>query len=269
MRDFRDAKAMAQSLREALSQRHINVTNSETLELVSKMLGFSDWNTLAAFINADRGEQARSKMTSSTGATVPVLPIKDWVPFPAMQMPLWVKRPKTIQALNKAFSLRRELVIVAQRNESIEEPTAQDVYDIGVTARAFSISVPASDKAIKFNRALEGSTQILVQTQGRVAIKNFSTEDGRYEAEVDQIDEGAIVAAPDLIARAANRFDKYAVDHNIVVDKMWPLVGLHDPGRVADMIGQRLQLNVKAKQVILATLEPVARLERVVALLET
>ncbi|HKU53938.1 MAG TPA: LON peptidase substrate-binding domain-containing protein, partial [Rhizomicrobium sp.] len=106
-------------------------------------------------------------------------------------------------------------------------------------------------------------------TQGRVAIRNFSTEDGRYEAEVDQIDDGAIVAAPDLIARAANRFDKYAADHNIVTDKMWPLVSLHDPGQVADMIGQRLRLSVKAKQVILATLDPVTRLEHIVALLET
>ncbi len=94
MRDFRDAKAMTQSLREALSQRHVSLANSETLELVSKMLGFSDWNSLAAFINTDRGELAQSKIPSNTGATLPVLPIKDGVLFPTVQMPLWIKRPK-------------------------------------------------------------------------------------------------------------------------------------------------------------------------------
>jgi ATP-dependent Lon protease len=267
MRDFRDAKAMAQSLREALSQRHISLTNGETLELVSKMLGFSDWNTLAAFINVDRGEQARSKIPNNTGATLPVLPIKDWVPFPAMQIPLWIKRPKTVQALKQAFSHRRELVVIAQRNESIEEPTAGDVYDIGVIARVLDLG-PASDKAVELSPVLEGSTQVLVQTQCRVAIKNFSAESGRYQAEVEEIDEGAMVEAPDLIKRAADRFDKYAIDHNIVVDKKWSLL-LHDPGRVADMIAQRLQLDIVAKQGILATLDPVARLERVVSLLET
>jgi ATP-dependent Lon protease len=267
MRDFRDAKAMAQSLREALGQRHVHLTTGETLEVVSKMLGFSEWNTLAAFINTDRGVQARSKMPGSAGATLPVLPIKDWVPFPAMQMPLWIKRPKTVQALKQAFSHRRELVIVAQRSESIEEPTAEDVYDIGVNARVLDLG-PASDKLIELSPVLEGTTQVLVQTQSRVAIKNFSTESGRYEAEAEQIDEGAVVAAPDLIERAANRFEKYATDHNIVVDKMWPLRGLRDPGRVADIIATRLQLNIVTKQAILATLDPVTRLERVVALLD-
>ena len=268
MRDYRDAKAMAQTLREALSQRHVNLTNSETLELVSKMLGVSDWNTLSATIKGDRGQRVQSKTPGNAGAILPSLPIKDWVLFPAMQVPLWIKRPKTVQALNQAFLHRRELVIVAQKSDSIEDPAAEDVYDIGVTASVLDVG-PPSDKAVELRPVLEGSTQILVQTQGRVAIRNFSADGGKYEVEVDPVDEGAIVEAPGVIERAANEFDKYAADRNIVVDKMWPLRGLHDPGRVADMIAQRLQLNVKAKQAILATLDPLLRLERVIALLET
>lgn len=49
MRDFRDAKAMAQSLREALATK-ISITHGESLELVSRMLGAADWNTLSALI---------------------------------------------------------------------------------------------------------------------------------------------------------------------------------------------------------------------------
>jgi ATP-dependent Lon protease len=45
MRDFRDAKAMAQTLRESLDHKAINISHSESLELVSKMLGIADWNT--------------------------------------------------------------------------------------------------------------------------------------------------------------------------------------------------------------------------------
>ena len=264
MRDYRDAKAMAQSLRGALSQRHVILSNSEALELVSKMLGVSDWNTLAAFINAGRGEPAPSK--ALTGATLPILPIKDWVPFPAMQMPFWIKRPKTIQALKQAFSHRRQLVIVAQKSASVEEPAAEDIYDIGVTARILDLGL-AADKAVEVSPLLAGSTQILVQTEGRAWIKNFSAAEGRYQAEIDEIDEGPIVEAPDLIKRAAERFDKYAADHNIVLDNRWSL-RLHDAGRVADMIAQRLRLDIQTKQGILALLDPVARLERVVAVLE-
>jgi hypothetical protein len=46
MRDFRDAKAMAQTLRDALKARSISVTHSESLELVAKILLFHDWNVL-------------------------------------------------------------------------------------------------------------------------------------------------------------------------------------------------------------------------------
>src|SRR3979409_732284 len=44
MRDFRDAKAMAQTLREALKSKSVSLTHSESLELVAKTLGFHDWN---------------------------------------------------------------------------------------------------------------------------------------------------------------------------------------------------------------------------------
>jgi len=54
MRDFRDAKAMARTLREALAAKGVNISNSEALELAAKMLGERDWNTLSAAIDAAR-----------------------------------------------------------------------------------------------------------------------------------------------------------------------------------------------------------------------
>lgn len=50
MRDFRDAKAMARTLRQALAAKGVTITNSESLELIAKALGAKDWNTLAAMI---------------------------------------------------------------------------------------------------------------------------------------------------------------------------------------------------------------------------
>ena len=58
MRDFRDAKAMARTLRAALAAKGATISNSEALELVAKMLGERDWNTLAAAIEASRRREA-------------------------------------------------------------------------------------------------------------------------------------------------------------------------------------------------------------------
>jgi hypothetical protein len=54
MRDYRDAKAMAQTLREALKDQSVAITHSAALELIAKALGFKDWHVLAARIEADR-----------------------------------------------------------------------------------------------------------------------------------------------------------------------------------------------------------------------
>jgi ATP-dependent Lon protease len=64
MRDFRDAKAMAQTLRESLTTKAMNISHGESLELVSKMLRIADWNTLSALLQAGRREPARSASTS-------------------------------------------------------------------------------------------------------------------------------------------------------------------------------------------------------------
>jgi ClpX C4-type zinc finger/Glyoxalase superfamily protein len=52
MRDFRDAKAMARSLRDALSAKAVQTTHSESLELIAKAFGYENWNILSAKIDA-------------------------------------------------------------------------------------------------------------------------------------------------------------------------------------------------------------------------
>jgi hypothetical protein len=63
MRDFRDAKAMARTLRAALAAKGHKVTISESLELTAEALGAADWNTLSAAI---RGEAVGPRHKAST-----------------------------------------------------------------------------------------------------------------------------------------------------------------------------------------------------------
>jgi hypothetical protein len=54
MRDYRDAKAMATSLRQALADKSVTLTHSESLELIAKAFGLDNWNVLAAKIEAQK-----------------------------------------------------------------------------------------------------------------------------------------------------------------------------------------------------------------------
>jgi Glyoxalase superfamily protein/ClpX C4-type zinc finger len=60
MRTDKDAKAMAKSLRESLTARNVFLSHSECLEIVAKVAGFADWNTLSAKLAAESGQRVRA-----------------------------------------------------------------------------------------------------------------------------------------------------------------------------------------------------------------
>jgi uncharacterized glyoxalase superfamily protein PhnB len=78
MRTFRDAKAMAKSLRETLGQRKVDISHSESLEIVAAQFALKDWNTLAAKIDAT-GSQAGQEQPAPGGPqfkdAIPILRI--------------------------------------------------------------------------------------------------------------------------------------------------------------------------------------------------
>jgi ATP-dependent Lon protease len=67
--------------------------------------------------------------------TLPVLPIKNAVLFPSMLMPLNVGRPSSIAAIEAALASEgKEIVVVAQRDATVDNPTLTDLYSIGTKA---------------------------------------------------------------------------------------------------------------------------------------
>ena len=74
MRDFRDAKAMAHSLRDALNARAMEITHSESLELIAKTFGYENWNILSAKI--DVAQPRSGEAVTSRGLPSGCLPIR-------------------------------------------------------------------------------------------------------------------------------------------------------------------------------------------------
>ena len=111
MRDFRDAKAMAQTLREALNARSVSLTHSESQELVAKILGLRDWNVLAARIQASQPVTAQAGTpvpaavlpSSPAAAAIPVITMQDLVLFPHMTLSIFVGRDDTRRGVEFAM----------------------------------------------------------------------------------------------------------------------------------------------------------------------
>jgi ATP-dependent Lon protease len=259
MRDFRDAKTMAQTLRESLTTKAVNISHSESLELVSKMLGVADWNTLSALLQADRRDPEAPGATRQAGtASYPAVPIRDLVPFPTATYPLFVGREKTIHALNQAFERQREVVLAIQRESGVDEPGFEDLYEIGVLAQLLEVE-----------RLGDGTLKVPVQVRRRVVIRGFVGETGGFQAEIVDVSEGPIPDAPELIQEVVKRFETYAAAREIrILPVSPPLHQTRDPGRVADIISTYMTLPIGDKQRLLATLDPVERLKGVDALMD-
>jgi hypothetical protein len=69
MRDFRDAKAMARTLRASLAAKGLKITISQSLEMIAEAFGVADWNTFAAAIRTE-GSAPRIKASPSPAPTV-------------------------------------------------------------------------------------------------------------------------------------------------------------------------------------------------------
>ncbi|MES2193089.1 MAG: LON peptidase substrate-binding domain-containing protein [Pseudomonadota bacterium] len=257
MRDFRDAKAMAQTLRESLTTKAISISHSESLELVSRMLGAADWNTLSALLQADqRGIPAEKRRTGTT--SYPAIPLRDLVPFPTGSYPIFVGREKTMHALNNAFESQREVVLAIQRVAGVNEPRFEDVYEVGVLAQL-----------LEAERLPDGTLKVLAQILRRVAIRRFVGATGAFQADVAEISEGPIPDATDLIKNVVKRFESYAAARELRIPQVWPpLDQTRDPGRVADIIATRLALPIGQMSNLLATLDPVIRLKRIEAVID-
>src|SRR5436190_20764758 len=166
MRDYRDAKAMAQTLRNALKQKSVSLTHSESLELIAKILGFHDWNALSARIQSEpdrtpvmisAGED-RPAVPLPEGADLPLVPMRDIVLFPSMIVPIFAGRAKTMRALDCAMATDRRIFAVTQRRAGDDDPTQDALYSVGVVASVIDLISLADTNMRGIVRCLERVT---------------------------------------------------------------------------------------------------------------
>lgn len=266
MRDFRDAKAMAQTLTEALAAKSVSLSHSESLELIAKILGLRDWNVLAARIQASQqtvsATQSATAPFSITRADIPIVPMRDLVLFPQAIAPIFVARDKTRRAVECAMAGDRRVLIVAQKHGADDNPDTLDaLYPVGVTASIINSQTQA-----------DGVLKVTVSGLQRTAITRLSN--GAFlAAETEPVEErrGQSEEAAAL-SRAA--LDAYLVYADIDLSSLplrqrvrFGLPSAENPGLLADTVAQLLSIGIEQKQQFLETGDVVIRLEKILELI--
>ncbi|SHL59785.1 LON peptidase substrate-binding domain-containing protein [Bradyrhizobium lablabi] len=262
MRDFRDAKAMAQTLREALKAKSVSLTHSESLELIARTFGFPDWNFLAARIQASQPAPAVLASAVPTATVVPVLAIRDLVFFPKMVAPVFVAREKTRRAIERALATDRRIIVVAQRRSTDDDPALDALYPVGVSAGIVSCVT-----------IVDGTLKLMLSGLARMSVLR-PVEENFLAAEVAPIEEtrGQAVEAAALARAVLDAYQVYAnVDYSNLpwtLPSRLLLPSIGDPGELADTVASLLSAGIDQRQQLLETGDVVTRLEKILELMK-
>ena len=198
---------------------------------------------------------------SASNSQYPLLPLRDVVVYPQIVQPLFVGRPKSIKALEVAMANDKQILLVAQKNASDDEPGADDLFSIGTIATILQLI-----------RLPDGTVKVLVEGIARAMIKTVIHDDEFFKAETKQLQTAEV---PDkesglLIRSLLSQFDQYVqLSKKIPPEVMTSISSIDEPGRLVDTIASHMSLQLEEKQNLLELPALPARIEHLMALIES
>src|SRR5437868_5701567 len=200
-------------------------------------------------------------MNAPTQGTVyPVLPLRDIVVFPGMIVPLFVGREKSVKALEEVMKDDKQILLIAQKNASQDDPGPEDIYTIGTLGTVLQL-LKLPDDTVK----------VLVEGGKRVRIAGYTDKTEFFEANAIDMEETAGEAA-ELQAAArtvVSEFENYVkLNKKVPPEVVVSINKIEEPAKLADTISAHLALKVAEKQQLLELESVSKRLERILGLME-
>jgi ATP-dependent Lon protease len=197
---------------------------------------------------------------TSTGVLYPVLPLRDIVVFPHMIVPLFVGREKSVRALEDVMKDDKQILLVAQKNASQDDPQPSDIYSVGTVGTVLQLL-----------KLPDGTVKVLVEGGTRAKIVRFADNPNFFQAYAEALAEPK-EEQKDLEALArsvVSQFEQYIkLNKKIPPEVLVSLNQIEDPSKLADTVASHLALKIAEKQELLEIDRVGARLERAYSYME-
>jgi ATP-dependent Lon protease len=198
----------------------------------------------------------------STKRILPLLPLREMVVFPYMVVPLFVGRDKSIRSLEESINKRMDIVLAAQKDSQVNNPSPEDMFDIATIGNI-----------IQLLRLPDGTVKVLIEGIKRVKINRFLPNEEHFLVEAEEIedlmdtqDQGQVEA---LLRAVKGQFERYVrLNKKIPPEMLMTISGIADPGRLGDTISAHLTLKLDDKQKLLGITSIPKRLEELLALMQ-
>ena len=176
----------------------------------------------------------------------PLLPLRDVVVFPHMVVPLFVGREKSIQALEAAMEGSKEILLVAQKDASTDEPGPKDVFEMGTLATV-----------LQMLRLPDGTVKVLVEGNARATISDITEGEYLSGSAVLMDEEGLPDREQEVLVKTLmDEFEKYVkLSKKVPSEVSNALTGIEELERLADTMAAHLEMRIPEKQELLEALD--------------
>ena len=208
----------------------------------------------------DQNDKA-SEVIANQLMVTPVLPLRDVVVYPHMVIPLFVGREKSIKALDAAMEGNKQILLVAQKSASLDDPLEDDIYRIGTLS-----------SILQLLKLPDGTVKVLVEGTTRANTLNFLGARDYFAAQVTVLNSPPLEEREsEVLSRSLlNQFDQYVkLNNKIPPEILSSLASIDDAGRLADTIAAHMSLKISEKQNILELVDIRARMERLMGVMES
>ena len=185
---------------------------------------------------------------------LPMMPIREMVIFPHMMAPFVVGRESSVRALEEALTGDRRIFLATQHDASVDEPTADDIYNVGVIGNI-----------VQSVRMADGNIKVLVEGVERARSSEVSDEDGFFVATV-RTSRAVLEHTPQadqLVSRVHQLYEQYNKLQQSLNQENAASLRTDEPAKLADVIAANLQLSIEEKQQLLEVFDPETRLARI------
>jgi len=198
---------------------------------------------------------------AAQGDVMAVLPLRDIVVFPHMIVPLFVGREKSVRALEAVMKDDKQILLVAQKNASQDDPSVEDIFRIGTVSTILQLL-----------KLPDGTVKVLVEGGRRAKIVKFKETEAYFEAVTEPMpDVGGEKKDLEALGRTVvSQFEQYIkLNKKIAPEVLVSLNQIEEPSKLADTVASHLSLKIPEKQDLLEIAKISERLERVFGHMES
>ena len=176
---------------------------------------------------------------------LPILPLRNTVLFPGVVIPITAGRDQSIKLLKEANAGNKTIGVVAQNNESVENPAKKDIYTIGTVARI-----------LRMLKMPDGNTMVVIQGKKRFEVGEFLQTEPYIKATAKEMVEDypdendtEFTAIIDSIRDLAIRIIKE--NPNLPTEATFAIKNIQSNSFLVNFVSSNMNLEVEEKQELL------------------